>query len=107
MTRSKQNIYPLPPEESRHYQRNGMRDARGPPKKNGRGGRGNWGDIDTAELDPSLEMEIGSHDEDEIPEVHATSMDTKVQLVDAEHFVEIKGFENENQNVNEEEQENQ
>ncbi|CAM0142999.1 hypothetical protein VKS41_006246 [Umbelopsis sp. WA50703] len=96
MTRSKQNIYPLSPEESRHYQRNGMRDARGPTKKSGRG-RGNWGDFSTAELDPSLEMEIDSHEEDEIPEVHATSVDTKVQLVDAEHFVERKGFENNNE----------
>ncbi|KAJ2964908.1 hypothetical protein NQZ79_g357 [Umbelopsis isabellina] len=98
MTRSKQNLYPLPPEESRHYQRNGMRDARSPTKKSGRG-RGNWGDIKSAELDPSLEMEIDSHEEDEIPEVHATSMDTKVQLVDAEHFVERKGFENENESM--------
>jgi hypothetical protein len=100
MTRSKQNLYPLPVEESRHYQRNGRRDSRGLTKKSG-GGRGNWGDWRMEELDAELEMETGSQEELEQPETHTTSMAPKVQVVGAVDFEERKGYENENENENE------
>ncbi|KAG2187383.1 hypothetical protein INT44_005069 [Umbelopsis vinacea] len=90
MTRSKQNLYPLPVEESRHYQRNGFRDARGPTKKSGRG-RGNWGDWKTEGLDNELEMEVGSSDELEQQESHSSAMAPKVQIVDESNFEEMKG----------------
>ena len=90
MTRSKQNLYPLPVEESRHYQRNGFRDARGLTKKSGRG-RGNWGDWKMEGLDNELEMEVGSSDELERQENHSSSMAPKVQIVDEYDFEERKG----------------
>ncbi|KAI8575988.1 hypothetical protein K450DRAFT_258836 [Umbelopsis ramanniana AG] len=92
MTRSKQNLYPLPVEESRHYQRNGFRDARGPTKKSGRG-RGNWGDWKTEDLDHELEMEVGSSDDLEALETqesHSSAMAPKVQIVDESNFEERK-----------------
>jgi hypothetical protein len=99
MTRSKQNLYPLPVEESRHYQRNGIRDARGPTKKNGHG-RGNWGDWRMEDLDTELEMDTGSPDEYAQSETHTTSTARKVQVVDATDFEERKGYEYENENEN-------